>query len=619
MKQWIALAVVAPTLLLGAEKETCPFGPFDLRSPREQQAGLYHQMSVTAEAVAPSGRRRAVDPPPGGTTDYPLSVNYIDTEVFGKMKTDGIKSAAISADEEFLRRVTIDLTGQIPDTTTVQAFLADKAADKRTKTIDALIASDAFIDRWTMWFGDLVQNVQVSSNSREFPAGRNAFYAYIHDSIKANKPYDQMVREILGANGDSYAAGPPNFWVRQIQPNGPIQDTYDNLAAESGSMFLGMPMQCLSCHNGLKHLETVNVYLKSHSRYDFWGNASFFSRGVATRQYADPNNKNVFSWLLNDNQAVQPYSLNTTTGNKSQRCGTCPTSERVNPAFLMTGETPRPGEPWRDAYARILTAQPQFATATVNYLWKEMFGLGIVEPANNMDPARYDPNNLPAGQILQPNHPNLLNRLRDDFITGHYDLKAILRTMAISNAYQLSAKYTAATWNESWTPYYARHLPRRLMAESTLDAIAKATSLPITYTVSGGGGTVTSAMKLPDTLEVRNNVYGRFLDEFGRGNRDDEPRASDSSIAQALSLMNDATVVVNRTHRNQTGSTVAKTLAATQDPNAIADQIYLATLSRYPTATEKTQAVAYLKSGTLASKTEDLQWVLLNSLEFLFD
>jgi hypothetical protein len=157
------------------------------------------------------------------------------------------------------------------------------------------------------------------------------------------------------------------------------------------------------------------------------------------------------------------------------------------------------------------------------------------------------------------------------------------------------------------------------MAESTLDAIAKATSLPISYTISGGGGTVTSAMKLPDTLEVRNNVYGRFLDEFGRGNRDDEPRASDSSIAQALSLMNDATVVVNRTHRNQTGSTVAKTLAATQDPNAIADQIYLATLSRYPTATEKTQAVAYLKSGTLASKTEDLQWVLLNSLEFLFD
>jgi hypothetical protein len=614
MKHWIALAVVAPTLLLGVEKETCPYGPFDLRSPREQQASLYHQLSITAEAVAPSGRRHAVEPPAGDASVYPVSVNYIDDEIFGAMKTDGIRSAALSSDEEFLRRVTVDLTGQIPDPATVQAFLADKSPDKRTKTIDALLGSDAYVDRWTMWFGDLVQNVQVSANSREFPAGRNAYYTYIHDSIKANKPYDQMVREIVGGSGDSFAAGPPNFWVRQIQPNGPRQDTFDNLAAESGRMFLGMPMQCLSCHNGLKHLESVNVYLKSHSRYDFWGNASFFSRGTSRK--SDPTNQQ--SSLVISDTPTGSYSLNTTTGNKSQRCGTCPTTETVQPYFFLTAEAPRPGEAWRDAYGRILTAHPQFATATVNYLWKEMFGLGIVEPANNMDPARYDPNNLPAGQVLQPNHPNLLNRLRDDFIAGHYDLKAILRTMAMSNAYQLSTKYTAATWNESWTPYYARHIPRRLMAESMLDAIAKATSVPVSYAINGLPS-VTSAMKLPDPLDVRNNVYGRFLDEFGRGNRDDEARDNDSSIAQALSLMNDGTVVVNRTHKNTANSTVAKTLASTTDPNTIADQLYLYTLSRYPTSTEKTQAVAYLKSGTLAQKTEDLQWVLLNSVEFLFN
>ena len=200
----------------------------------------------------------------------------------------------------------------------------------------------------------------------------------------------------------------------------------------------------------------------------------------------------------------------------------------------------------------------------------------------------------------------------------HYDLRAILRTMALSNAYQLSTKYTASTWNESWTPYYARHIPRRLMAESMVDAIAKSTSVPVTYNIALLPA-VTSAMKLPDPLEVRNNVYGRFLDEFGRGNRDDEARDNDSSIAQALSLMNDNTVVVNRTHKNTANSTVARTLASTTDPNVITDQLYVYTLSRYPTAAEKTQAVAYLKSGTLAQKTEDLQWVLLNSLEFLFD
>ena len=615
MKQWIALAVVAPTLLLGAEKETCPFGPFDLRSPREQQVSLYHQLSVTAEAVAPSGRHRAVGPPAGGIS-YPASINYIDDEIFGKMRTDGIRSSDLSSDDEFLRRVTIDLTGQIPDSATVTAFLADKSADKRAKTIDALLASDAFVDRWTMWFGDLVNNVQVSANSREFAQGRNAYYNYIHDSIKANKPYDQMVRELLGANGDSFASGPPNFWVRQIQPNGPIQDTYDNLAAESGRMFLGMPLQCISCHNGLGHLDQVNVYLKGHSRYDFWGSASFFSRGRATRVSQDPNNKNLVSWNLVD-AATGSYQLNTTSGNKSARAP-IGTQNTVSPAFLMTGEAPRAGEPWREAYGRMLTANPQFALAAVNYLWKEMFGLGIVEPADNMDPTRYDPNNLPSGQTVQPNHPALLTRLGNDFTTSKYDLRAILRTMAMSNTYQLSTKYTATTWNESWTPYYARHIPRRLMAESLMDAIAKATNVPVTYTITSGG-TTTSAMKLPDTLEVRNNVYGRFMDEFGRGNRDDEARSNDTSIAQSLSLMNDGTVVVNRTHRSTANSTVAKTLASTTDPNTITDQLYLTTLSRYPTATEKAQAVAYLKSGTLANKTEDLQWVLLNSLEFLFD
>ena len=126
-------------------------------------------------------------------------------------------------------------------------------------------------------------------------------------------------------------------------------------------------------------------------------------------------------------------------------------------------------------------------------------------------------------------------------------------------------------------------------------------------------------MKLPDTTESRNNVYGRFLDEFGRGNRDDEPRTNDTSIAQALSLMNDSQVVAARVHRSNANSTVAKVLASTTDSASIVDQIYVATLSRHPNATERTQAIAYLNGGNVGQRTEDLQWVLLNSLEFLFD
>ena len=521
------------------------------------------------------------------------------------MKNDGIAPALRSSDAEFLRRVSLDLTGQIPTPDAVKAFLADGAADKRAKKIDELIESDGFVDRWTLWFGDLVQNVRQSTSSNERPQGRNAYYNFIHNSIRDNKPYDQLVRDIISSSADSFtdAGGGTNYWVRQIQGNGPIQDTYDNLSAHSAEKFIGMPLLCCSCHNGLGHLDSVNTYLKAKSRYDFWGNASFFSRsrtaGGATA-----------GALVLQPLATGQYNLNTTSGNKTPRSPVNGQSS-VAPVFILTGEGPRTGEEWRTAYARILTAHPQFARATVNYIWKEMFGLAIIEPPNNIDLNRLS---------TQATHPALLEQLTTQFIANKFDLRWLIRTMAVSNAYQLSAKYTATTWNEAWTPYFARHLPHRLMAEEVLDAVATATSVPMVYSTSPTG-TLPLAMKLPDTLEGGGN-NGRFLDSFGRGNRDDEPRETDSSIVQALALMNDGTMIIPRIRRTNTASTVAKTLAASNDAAVITDTLYLATLSRYPTDSEKASAVVYLKSGGTAAigqKTEDLQWVLLNSLEFLFD
>lgn len=601
-RSWLAAAVIAPTMLLGAEKQTCPMAPSSLRMTRSL-AQVYQQLSVTAEAVAPSGgRHRAATPPAKSDIIYPEPVNFIDTEIFGKMKNDGIAPALRSSDAEFLRRASLDLTGQIPTPDAVKAFLADGVADKRAKKIDELIASDGFVDRWTMWFGDLVQNVRQSTSSRENPQGRNAYYNFIHNSIRDNKAYDQLVRDIISSSADSFtdAGGGTNYWVRQIQGNGPIQDTYDNLSAHSGEKFLGMPLLCTSCHNGLGHLDSVNTYLKGKSRYDFWGNASFFSRSRTA-------GGSVAGAFVLQPLTTGQYTLNTTSGNKTPR-SPVNGQNSVAPAFILTGEGPRTGEEWRAAYARILTAHPQFARATVNYIWKEMFGLAIIEPPNNIDPSKLS---------TQATHPALLEQLTTEFIANKYNLRWLIRTMAVSNAYQLSARYTATTWNEAWTPYFARHLPHRLIAEEVLDAVATATTVPMVFTTSPTG-TLPLAMKLPDTLEGGGNS-GRFLDSFGRGNRDDEPRETDSSIVQALALMNDGTMIIPRIRRTNTASTVAKALAASSDPATITDTLYLATLSRYPTDSERTSAVTYLKSGTLGQKTEDLQWVLLNSLEFLFD
>src|SRR5881227_796715 len=149
-KSLLALLALMPVLLTADEKTRCPMGPFTFQSPHEQQAALYHQVSAIAEAVAPSGKRRAVQPGTPDGSKFPPAANFIDTDLFNKMKADGIVPTTVAGDEEFLRRITLDLTGQIPDSATVQAFLADHSTDKRAHKIDQLLASDPFVDRWTM-------------------------------------------------------------------------------------------------------------------------------------------------------------------------------------------------------------------------------------------------------------------------------------------------------------------------------------------------------------------------------------------------------------------------------------------------------------------------------------
>lgn len=617
--------VVAPLLLLTfgapgpalrADQDTavapsadCTFRTDQFRTPSE----LWHRLSRQAEAIAPSAvttvRHRPSTPPAGPPTFS--ARNFIDTEIFGKMVKDNVQWTTRSTDEEFLRRVTLDLTGEIPDAATVKAFLADTSADKRDQAIDRLLSSDAFNDRWTMWMGDLVQNVQTATNTTEYYQGRNAYYKFIHDGIQQRKAYDQMVRQIIAGLGGSFSNGEANYYVRDMQANGPIQDTYDNLSASTGERFMGLHLQCLSCHGGLAHLEPVNSYLAKKTRYDFWQNAAFFAQVSVTNNRDTTTNS--IERILSDNTTGR-YLLNTTSGNKTARQ---PVNNQnfVDPAFFLTKEAPASGEPRRVAYGRILTANPQFARATVNYLWKELFGLGIVEPTDSFDLLRQDPTQLAPGASLQPTHPNLLTQLANNFAAGGYDLRAILKLMVTSNAYQLSSRYTPGPWNETWTPYFARHYPHRLMSEALLDAVVKATNTSISINVNGIGP-VNKAMKLPDTTEGGN--FRNFLNGFGRGNRDDQQRSDDSSIVQALSVLNDR-IVTDRIKSTAAGSTVATTLQATHDPASIVDTLYVTTLSRFPSPTERVKAINYLKSGDLTKKTEDLQFALLNKLEFLFN
>ena len=215
----VAGSVVIPFgLAIGEEEFVRPATfdcTFDLADfPKREQ--VWRDVSRETERfslASTSGRRRGVTPP------EPViePANFIDEQIFGKMREDGIKPTRLTTDEEFVRRATLALTGDIPTPTRVIEFLVDERADKRNALIDELLASEGYVNRWTMWFGDLVQNVSFASNIPLYPKGMLAYHEWIRESIATGKPYDQMVQELIGARGDSFLVGEANYVVRQIQ------------------------------------------------------------------------------------------------------------------------------------------------------------------------------------------------------------------------------------------------------------------------------------------------------------------------------------------------------------------------------------------------------------------
>lgn len=570
----------------------------------------------------------------GPITPKVRRVNFIDDEIFGAMEQAGIPSAPLAGDEEFLRRVTLDLTGRIPDVATLNAFLADRSADKRDRAIDRLLASDAFVDRWAFFYDELFRNTAAADNGRQYGPGRNAFHQYFVDSVRSRKPYDVMTRELITATGDSHLAtgAATNFEVRNLQPNGPRQDSYDNAAASVGQVFLGTNIFCSSCHNGAGHTDQINIWLSGVDRSEFWGMAAFFARTFPRRQ----GTQDTYFYYTTTDAGTGEYQLNTTTGNKSPRDPSMAGGQTfIRPAYL-SGGAPMQGETYRAALARLLTADDQFARASVNYLWKELFTVGIVEPANDFDLARQDPSNPPpAPWTVQPSHPALLTKLATEYKKG-FDLRTILKTITRSSAYQLSSYYPGM-WSEAYAPFYARKFVRRLRAEEVYDAISMATGVFYNLPVGGYTNPIQWAGQLPDTIgepggraangmnqgNPTSTAARAFLDNFLRGDREENARSNQGSILQALLLMNDKVVVTDRTKGSNPASTVAKVSAGGVTPTQAVTTLYLTTLSRNPTAQELADGVTkltVLPAGTdRRAATEDLQYVLLNKLDFIFN
>jgi hypothetical protein len=506
-----------------------------------------------------------LNPRPGFAWKPLPQYNYIDKQIDTKLERLKIQPSPLADDAAFLRRVSLDLTGLLPAPEAVRAFVADQAPArvKRSKMIDKLMASSAYVDHWTLKWGDLLQ----SSRKYLGEKGSYEFQQWIRDSVAANKPYDKLVRELLTSRGSSYDDPAANFFraTREAKPT----------MEKTTQVFLGVRMVCAQCHDHPFERWTQTQYYQM---------AAFFS-AVGLRAGYEVGEEIVFD-QRSDYEMKHPKD-----------------GHIVKPEFMVALNQPLPvpsDQRRRDALAAWLTSKdnPFFAKAIANRIWSYFFGKGIIDPVDDIRASN------PA------TNPALLVALTNDVLEHNFDLQQLMRTIVNSRAYQ--ASFTTNEWNQNDRDNFSHATPRRLSAEELMDA------------VSSAAGARPHFPEVPEDTMAEQLVdphigQGGFLDVFGRPPRESScecERRSDFSLPQALNLVNGKTIsdaVADPKGR------VAKLVLSGKTDTAIVEELYLASLSRLPSEAESDRGVKYLARGSKAGRAQDLLWALLNSKAFLYN
>lgn len=502
--------------------------------------------------------------------------NFIDQHVFANLKQIGIPPSPICDDSTFLRRVSLDIGGRLPTMEETKAFLADKAPDKRDRAIEALINSpdyaDYFANKWTA----LLKNQR--SDAADITANF-AFHAWMRDNLLANTPYDQLVRQILASTG-TIVSNPPVAWYKRVkEPTTQVEDV--------AQLFLGVRMQCAQCH---------------HHPFERWTQAEYYHMAA------------FFSQIGRKPTAIAGEDL------IFHKRGTAQTEHRKTRVMLKPaglGEPPldiAPDDDPRLALADWMAQKknPFFAKALVNRYWKHFFKRGLIEPEDDLR----DTN--------PPTNPELLDALAKHFTDTNFDLKSLVRVIAQSHTYQLSAMPNEhnAIDRQAFSHFY----PKRLTAEVLLDSIDMVTASKTDFADLPPG---TRAISLPDNSYTKASP---FLKVFGRPDNASVcecERVSSASLAQSLHLMNASDVKAKLTASG--GRAEQLTKAEMPEPKRIRE-LYLAAFSREPTADEVQITETHLLKPRIDATGkpldsqrakrngyEDLLWALLNTKEFLFN
>jgi hypothetical protein len=599
----------ALTSVLAVAQSLAPEAEANVEKAHEALHAPKPKASATADALT----RQAANLRPAKPLTTPIpQVNFIDKHIFGRIAKDSIPHSGLATDEEFARRAWLDATGRVPPVDELVAFLSSKDPAKRAKLVDKLVNSEDFVSRWAYYFEDLFR----AGNRMGF--GSNLFHYWIEEWLRLDRPYSEVVKELLTQGGKSSHSSPGalyfarDFVKAKDDPDTPEAhdlvnraDSIDEFTITYSKVFLGVNVGCISCHDGRAHLEQVNLFLTGKKRSEFFQQAAFYGK---TRM--------IMNWE-NGFQANTEYTVDDVEPGYPTKAESIVRVPRTGgpgePRFLLTGEAARPGFEPRDELARILTADIQFARATTNRIWAELMGFGIVEPIDDFDLNRYYPDQpLPKGWTVQPSNPYLLDDLAKDFQKNRFSFKHLVSTIMKSSAYGLSSRFEGE-WKPEYAPYYARKFVRLLAPTQLQDAVYTATARPGNFT--SRGAKVGMSMELLDPAHATREV-SEMMRAFGQVSRDEMPKKAPASSLQAMLMMN-SKVVLDRV-KAEGDSRVDRLLNSGKDNPTVVTDLYLATLTRKPLEAELKVALAELERDRKRG-LENLQWALLNSPEFLFN
>lgn len=489
--------------------------------------------------------------------------NYVDTAVHEKLHKLRIIPSDLCDDSTFIRRVTLDVVGALPSEEEYTAFIADQDPKKREKLVDSLLGRKEFTEMWVMKMAELLQIRTNPTNQVSYKATL-LYFNWLRDRVAANVPFNQIVKELLSASGGTFTNAATNYY--QIE-----RDTL-KVSENVAQVFMGMRMQCAQCHNHPFDRWTMD---------DYYGFAAFFAQ-IGRKQAEDPRETVVFNaggGEVNHLVSKQP----------------------AKPKFLGGAVPDVAGKDRRAVLVEWLASpeNPFFARNLSNLVWSHFFGMGIIEPVDDV-------------RISNPaSNPELLDELAKKFTEYNYDFKRLVRDICTSRIYQLSSRVNPT--NEDDERNFSHSMLRRQRAEVMLDTISQVTTTKNKFQGLPMGA---RAVQIAD-----GNVSNYFLKTFGRAERTTVCSCEvklDPNLGQALHLLN-GDVTHNRIGQ---GALVKTMLDEKKTPQEIVDRLYVRCFSRKPTEKESkavTDALAAAKPEEHQAILEDLFWALLNSKEFMFN